>query len=206
MEASNLMLILDPNQLNQGLFYAIKYHGASGASGVSSFNTDIGTFLTESIATHIDLGAFKNIRNVIAVFTKMDMVLEKDRDKFGAGKTDVNCLIRYDLGQAHRGGVSLPVINKIQSDLHAIVNDALGTKGFNLLSLIRSLFPAGQNMNMLMLGVSTQTLVDATNIVFENRYYESASKHRIIEPFLCILAQNGMIPVLRPQANAADKK
>lgn len=206
MEASNLMLILDPNQLNQGLYYAIKNHGAGDASNINSFNKDIVSFATESIASNVNLGAFKNVRNIVAVFSKMDMVLEANRKFFGAGETDVNCIIRYDLGLAHQGGLSLQVINRIQKEMNIIIAQALGQRGFNLLYYLRSLFPADRKISMVLLGVSTQTLVDAKNIVFENQYHESASKHRIIEPFLCILAQNGMIPVFRPQTDAPNKK
>lgn len=206
MEASTLMLILDPNQLNQGMFYALKNSGAEDASNVNSFNKDIVSFATESIASNIDLGAFSNIRNIIAVFSKMDMVLEANRKAFGAGKPDVDCVIRYDLGQAHMGGLNLQVIGKIQNEMNLVIANALGQRGFDLLRYLRSLFPTDRKMGMLLLGVSTQTLVDANEIKFANQCNENASKHRIIEPFLCILAQNGMIPVLRPQPDSPKKK
>lgn len=204
MEASTLLMILDPNQLNGGMFTFTlnpdREHYET-SSNIDSFNEDIQSYVTESIGINLDLGAFKNVSNVIAVFSKMDMVLTARRDAFGAGRMDVDCTIRHDLGGAHRGALDEVVINRVGRDLDRFINMELGQRNFNLRAYLRSLFPGNRNIGVLLLGVSTHTLVDAKNIEFKNYCHESAPKHRIIEPFLCILAQNGMIPV-RPAARA----
>ena len=195
MEASTLMLILDPNQLNQGLFGA-----KDGVSDI--FHEEIPTFVQKSIANNLPIGAFQNISKIIAVFSKMDMVLQADPKRFGAGQTDVDCVIRYDLGQAHTGALDEAVINHVQKDMDVMINTVTDRRDFHLRDYLRSLFGLDRKISTLLLGVSTHTLTDPQNIVFENDCSHRASKHRIIEPFLCILAQNNMIPV-RPASKRA---
>ncbi|MBR5287663.1 MAG: hypothetical protein IKU34_03605 [Clostridia bacterium] len=210
MEASTLLMILDPNQLNGGMFTFTQNPGNdhySTSSSVESFNEDIPSYITKSIAINLDLGAFKNVSKVIAVFSKMDMVLTARKDAFGAGRTDVDCVVRYDLGNAHRGALDEAVINRVGRDLDRFINLEMGMRNFNLRAYLRSLFPGNRNISVLLLGVSTHTLVDAKEIEFKNYCHENAPKHRIIEPFLCILAQNGMIPIrFAARKEAQDSK
>lgn len=199
MEASTLLLILDPNQLNQGMYSAALNAGGAAdesmnRSNVECFEDDISSFIGTSIINNTGLGAFQNIKHIIAVFSKMDMVLQADRKFFGAGQDNVNCIVRYDLGKAHTGGLDTAVIRKIGSELDRIINHVSDRPGLNLRSQLCRIFRGIKEEDTLLLGVSTHTLVDPSNIVFENDCSSRASKHRIIEPFLCILAQNDMIP------------
>jgi len=206
MEASTLLMILDPNQLNGGMFTFTQNPGNehySTSSSVESFNEDIPSYITKSIAVNLDLGAFKNVSKVIAVFSKMDMVLTSRKEMFGAGRTDVDCVVRYDLGNAHRGALDEAVINRVGRDLDRFINTEMGMRNFNLRAYLRSLFPANRSISVLHLGVSTHPLVNAKDIEFRNYCHENAPKHRIIEPFLCILAQNGMIPIRFAERKAA---
>lgn len=202
MEASTLLLILDPNQLNNGLFYAQKnareqsgaddMGGGEGAGYAACFQTAIPSFLSDAIGINVSLGAFRKITNIIVVITKLDMLLEARRTEFAAGRTDVDCVIRFDMDpKQHVGGLDLRVINKVEHELLSVIRNEGVT---DLLETLRNFFP-DRKVYIHLLGVSTYTLVDQTQIEFKNLCHEQASKHRIIEPFLCVLAANGMIPV-----------
>lgn len=209
MEASTLLLLLDPNQLNAGYFYnstAASQNGTTAATqdgkegdSTQFYKVPIESFIQKSIADNKDLGAFRNIKSVITVFSKMDQVLQANRDHYDAGRMDTTCKIRFDLGEDHMNALDVGVIREITNEMEAVISSALNRK-YSLRGLLKQKFPNADVSTIL--GVSTYSLSDSKEITFENRCEETAPKHRIIEPFLCILGQNGMIPLTsQPDSN-----
>ena len=209
MHASTLLMILDPNQLNNGWsseLYQQQNKTTNGTRIVNpSFTTGIEDYIDNSIRDPLRVGAFENIKHVVAVFSKMDMFLETNPKYFGAGR-ETACYFRYDLGkQQHYKAVDKQLINLISHQMNKTIWDYTKPTNLNLVEYIKNAF-GGKEICVQLLGVSTYTLRDRINIQFVNQTDPSASKHRIIEPFLCILAENGMVDYRESPSEQASPK
>lgn len=193
-DASVLLIMLDPNQLCDGTYFT----AMNEMNGVTepdenvntSFKEPITTYLTKSIAANIDMNILQNTRLVISVMTKMDMPLHVDRELFAG-----DCIIKTDIGNAHREKLDLNVINSVQNELDRFLQKRMGLRtSFN--RCVAGLFPPDRRdkMNFYLLGVSTQSLTDPGTLTFKNDWSDNAPKHRILEPTLLMLGWFGLIP------------
>lgn len=189
----------------------------SGADGTGCYDSPIDTFLAERISRYKGAHIFDHVRNVIAVTTKIDQVLcsKADKQLFRAE----NMMIKQNLEiesihqptglvrteYMHRDGFDYNVLHKVESEMLSFYNmknqPNLRTKIQNAFANSASANPdADKKVNVYMLAVSTYTRhkeLESANsgCVFQNDYTSIGKKHRIIEPFLLLLAGSGRIPV-----------
>lgn len=203
-QARTIMLMLDPNMLCDGAYF----HAANAvdvdptvvqpeasinsAAAHDFFAGSIASFLSDaySMAGELDL------QNILAVVTKLDQPLTVDRDLFAS----TNCLLRYDnVLQMHQGKVSPRAFERVDMELRQFFHEKLR---IDIRGQIAAAFH-NKVSNPLMLGVSTYTKTADVDCcaTFENLFTSDASKHRIIEPFLAILYQFGMV-----DSNAEEEK
>jgi hypothetical protein len=197
LNASIMMLIIDPNQINNGAYHENKisslndfraqYDGPA-AEQHEFFSEKVGLFLSKRLNVYKELSG--SITHVIAVLTKLDLPLTLDARLFNSE----NVLLRHDIGTQHKGAVDTGVLNKIDEELDVYFRYYLGKASIK--KMIANQFPSG-NVNICLTGVSTYTLKKkATGEVgFVNSYDEASPKHRIIEPFLKVLVLNDMVNV-----------
>lgn len=204
-QAKTVLLMLDPNMLTAGGYDAAIHHimkgnmapipGAENQSDAVAaaeshdfYDSPLTAFLAQAVVANRSLGVLSDVRNVIAVTTKMDQPLMVEPERFGG-----NCILKEDLGNAHQGKLDLAVINQVHRDANAFY------ERFNipLVDAVRSAFSGSQKeqVKVIALAVSTYTRVPGKTLQFSNSYQEAAPKHRIIEPFLILLHLAGMIPV-----------
>lgn len=208
-QAKTVLLMLDPNMLCAGGYdAAIHSNMQAGADsegmdpysvGVSAeshdyFDAPLTAFLAQSVIANRTLGVLEDVRNVIAVTTKMDQPLMVEPERFGG-----NCILKEDMGNAHRKMLDLSVINQVHRD----VSQFYERYGISLVESVKAAFSGGQTdkVKVIALAVSTYTRMAGKTLQFVNAYQEAASKHRIIEPFLILLHLAGMIPVGGVSAN-----
>lgn len=208
MEAETLMLMIDPNQLNNGAYFStINQAGGNVATSAvagqnigTSFNRQIDSYLSRAIGQNLDMGILKSVRHVVTVITKIDMPLMCDAELFG----DTELYIKHDLqSNHHNGGMHQVIIDAIHTELNIFLQYKTGhiyDVDYSFNNIVAKQFPAEQRAKMKfdLLAVSTYTrrYVEGAPITFECNWDENASKHRIIEPLLVILAQNHMIDVI----------
>ena len=214
-QAKTVLLMLDPNMLTAGGYDAAihssmqsgvdmnadgtePYSANASAESHDFFDAPLMAFLAQSVVSNRTLGVLEDVRNVIAVTTKMDQPLMVEPERFGG-----NCILKEDLGTAHRNMLDLSVINQVHRDVSMFYERF----GISLVEAVRAAFSGGQSdqVKVIALAASTYTRVPGKVLQFVNAYQESASKHRIIEPFLILLHLAGMIPVggMKPKAEAA---
>ena len=148
------------------------------------------------------LGLLQNVRHVIAVMTKIDQPLMSEPKSFAG-----NCILKEDLGKAHMGALDTPVVAEVGKDVETFYARVKGVNTKSLKELIRSHF--GSEASVDILAVSTWTRdhgMDGSEVKFQNSFDESASKHRIIEPFLVLLARYQMIPIRNGNPGPAPAK
>lgn len=238
MEATTLLLMIDPNQLNNGSYFKMLNASADGgydqtypdaafpstetaaafpgtaapypAQGApyldalnsidigTCFNQQIGTYLAQSISMHARLKILQNVKHVIVVLTKMDMPLRTESDLFGSN----DLFIKYPLQRDHhKGGVHRNVIDRIAHELDVFLKFKTGhdeNDDYSFINEVASFFPPelAARAHFDLLGVSTHTRIikeDLNDMEFVCNWDENAAKHRVIEPFLLILAENGII-------------
>ena len=204
-QAKTVLLMLDPNMLNVGGYDAAihsiakdtiepapgmenQYDSEATAESHDFYDSPLTAFLAQSVVANRTLGVLEDVRNVIAVTTKMDQPLMVEPKYFGG-----NCILKEDLGNAHQGGLDLAVINKVHNDVGVFYE----RYHLSLVDAVRAAFSGGQQekVKVIALACSTYTRVPGENIRFTNGFQEAAPKHRIVEPFLVLLHLAGMIPV-----------
>ena len=207
-KARTIMLMLDPNMLCDGAYFyaasdtpadpAMYWQNASadGETAHDFYAGSIASFLSDaySMAGELDL------ENIIAVVTKLDQPLTVDSDLFASTK----CLMRYNnIQQLHSGAVSLRAFDRMDEELRSFFREKISV---DIRRQIASAFH-GKVEKPMLLGVSTYTKVaDHDNrAVFEYQYSSSAPKHRIIEPFLAVLYQCGMVDAKSQEITSAAK-
>ncbi len=199
-----IMLMLDPNMLNNGGFWnAINTNYGSqmsythqedlNASKQHDFYADpISSFLSHVVsvttALHFD------IQHVIGVVTKVDLPLRVDQKLFESDQV----LLKSNTNDTHMGRVNVGALAQIERELLQYFNYKLGgtkDKPVSIKRMIENAFGTAMDSSLLAVSTYTRRPDDAShNIVFENLYYETASKHRIIEPFLKLLTLTNMVP------------
>ena len=186
----SLMLMIDPNMFVGGSFYA--EWTANHLEGEDRYS-DGGDCCKEPLDSFLyQAGELckeysDQIKNIICVITKMDMMLESDGKYFGSG--DIELLT--DVGDKHRGAVNLPVLKKVDNELDIYLEKQ---HMIRMKEKLRYIF--GPDVRINLLGVSTSTKVKGQSgeIRFEARSSAIEPKHRIIEPFLTVLMYFGLVP------------
>ena len=202
-EATIFLLVIDPNQFNNGSYYVAAQRNRNDAP-VSTI--DQHDFFADKINTFIQQmtvcsNATDNIQHVITVLTKMDYPLEIDRNLFGDHAN--NCLVKRGMGNIHSRGVHLGALRRIDYELDKLFRQKLNN--IDIKEQIRNVFNHNRNagdsssVDVSLLGVSTYTQkMENDRIVYVNDSSATAAKHRIIEPFLKILVLADMVPVKNP--------
>lgn len=222
-QARTVMLILDVNMTCHGALYDayqhINQHVSAGNGGPSVPDTassatlqhdyyaeTVESFLASAVVMHSNLGILNQVKNVIAITTKIDQALVTMPAMFQG-----NCLLPMDLGSAHQGSLDLSVLEHLQRDINTFYANAnRNISNYSLTNVIQNAFPmnGGKKVNVSSLAVSTYTRQRADDtskeLIFSNGYQPEYAKHRIIEPFLVLLAQIEMINTTQGQAPAAS--
>jgi len=190
-----LMLMVDPNMFVAGAFFsewnANHQEGDYHLDGGDCCKVPLDSFLHQ--AGELCHEYSDNIKYVICVITKVDMMLESDAKFFGSGDIE----IVTDVKDKHRQAISIPVIKRVNDNLNVYMEKKHHVR---LKEKLRDTF--GPDVKINILGVSTSTL-DAENtghgeIHFKPSSSPMDSKHRIIEPFLMVLMYLGLVNVRMP--------
>lgn len=208
----NLLYIIDPNQLNDGGYHTTYTRIMGGRSqavldikeadqdDVLSDGDNMDFYQTE-LGSDIDnigravLGVFgeRELNNIFVVMTKIDMPLMVETDMFGRG----NMLMMNDIGEIHKGIINGDALNRIDTEVNLFVSAKTNSdRRRKLTESIAASFQCEEDKIHLCC-ISTHTRVeDPQNrrIMFANNNDPGAPKHRIIEPFLCILYHIGLLP------------
>ena len=220
-DAQVVLLVLDPNQLNNGAFKAMENRKQQQAAGEDTlvqpygkptdeqhdphdfYGTSIPVFLNNAITANRDLGILSNVRHVITLVTKIDQPLMFEPSLFDTP----NVMIKNDIGNLHNKRVNEVVLRRVESDLLLYFGHKLNR---DLKKVIACAFakPSGESPNVNLLAVSTYTLNRSPDnlISFQNDFHETARKHRIIEPFLALLAISNMVPIAAPAPERAEAR
>ena len=191
-----LMLMVDPNMFVAGYYFAEwnanhqegeYYHMDSGdccKQPLDSFLNQAGELCRE----YAD-----NIKFVICVVTKIDMVLESKSKYFSSGDIE----IVSDAKGKHIGAVNYSVIKRVNDNLNIYMESQHNIK---LKDKLKDTF--GPDVKLNVLCVSTSTLDNERTghgeIHFKPISSPMNSKHRIIEPFLIVLMYLGLVNVKMP--------
>ncbi len=193
----SLILMIDPNMFVGGSFYA--EWTANHLAGDNRYS-EIGDCCKEPLDSFLNQAGelcrdyADNIKNVVTVVTKMDMLLESNEKSFSSGDIE----IVTDVKEKHRDAVSITVLKKVDSEISRFIESRFKVQ---LRDRLKNTF--GQDIRINILGVSTSTRVkgEGGQIRFEPRSSAMDSKHRIIEPFLVVLMYFGMVPVRKPDGS-----
>ncbi len=190
-----LLMMVDPNMLTSGAF-AAAWENAHGAGSEDMTYPTIDEFLNVAGVTCQDFA--DNLKSIVCVMTKMDMVLEKDSDLFGGANSKLE--ITTDIGKKHLNHVNLQVLAEVRKNLNTFLQTQYSV---NLSEKIHNTF--GKDRQVYLLGVSTSTRVPSApndkRIRFEPKNSENDPKHRIIEPFLVIAMTFGLVSGVDDKGN-----
>ena len=223
-QAKTVMLILDVNMTCHGAYYDafqhyIKQKSAGTPEGLTAqpamglqhdfFADTVEQFLSMAVVKHSHLGILSQVKHIIAITTKIDQPLVTNPAMFHG-----NCILKKDLGHDHEGALDLSVLEQLKRDVNIFYASAnQNPSAHTLTSVIENAFAqnSSEKVDVNALAVSTYTRRDAgdpNTIVFDNGYQTYFRKHRIIEPFLLLLYQAGMIvaKTSRPAPQAAPQK
>ncbi len=190
-----LLMMIDPNMLNSGAF-AAAWKNRYGTNVETTDYPTIDAFLNEA---GINCQEFADhLKSIVCVMTKMDMVLEKDSDLFGGANSKLE--ITTDVGKKHLNHVNMKVLAAVRNNLDTFLKKRYSV---DLSEKIHNTF--GKERQVYLLGVSTSTRVPSvpgvTKIHFEPRNSANDPKHRIIEPFLVIAMNFGLVSGVDSQGN-----
>ena len=197
--ADTVLLMLDPNQINGGQYFARQnqnvlpqdtIHNIDTAESHDYYDEDISTFLNKAVITNRSVGILRKVQHVIAVTTKVDQPMMEKKELFGG-----NCILKNDIGESHRNAIDISTLWNVQRDLTMFYSREAR---IDLATIVKNAFSCATSprLTVALLAVSTYSRQKtADNVIhFVNDFTETGSKHRIIEPFLLILAYAGMIP------------
>lgn len=213
-----LLLIIDPNQLNDGGYYKTYIRMKQGEApqdraaqtGANEYYSDaLHAFLNSSGNRVRSIMESRDLERVFVVITKFDMPMMTDRELFGKGDITVT----QDTGTVHRNGINLTVVGSVHKEVNMYVDKVMEMVP-NTQLLVRQVASAFHipESRVIVSAVSTNTLDDHPKkdangnrkYVFSNKPEASAPKHRIIEPFLLLLGHHKLLPV--KQSAPAKKK
>ncbi len=196
--SNTIMLMLDPNMLCDGQYFRAQtqrlenmtFEGEEAVNGMmdEQHHDYCSVALTTFLSQCNIIKEYLTCDHIISVVTKMDQPLTSDAALF-AGAT--NLLRQNNISEVHRGAVNLPTLGALSNQLAAFINTKLGIRNGEpgVRELIQRSFESKKPP--LMLGVSTYTKRDDH---FVNLYTHDAPKHRILEPFMAILVNCGVVP------------
>ncbi len=202
-QAKTVLLMLDPNMLNNGGYDATIKSMQSNPGGDEKdlsmeptaenhdfYDSPLQAFLSKAVVSNRNLGVLSDVRNVIAITTKMDQPMMVEPDRFGGA-----CILKEDLGTAHQNALDVEVLNTVHRDISAFYE----RHNIQLVDSVKSAFTGsrGEAVRVMAMAVSTYTRVPGNGLRFANAYQETAPKHRIVEPFLALLYLAGVTPVNR---------
>ena len=201
--AQILMLMIDPNQLNNGAYSDAVSDAVNAEEAEHDCCRDT-VDLFAATALQLCTDVCSGVRSVITVLTKLDLPLDVEKQRWEGS-------ILWENGMDdHVDALDPKVIQRVQTELGRFVdykrNRQPGTN--SLVNDIRGVFrQMGHDINVCLLGVSTHTRNKQTG-AFEAIVDERAPKHRITEPFLVAMTEVKMIPVKGegPQTNGQSRK
>ena len=192
-----LMLMVDPNMFAAGAFF--DEWNANHQQGDEYFHMDGGDCCKEPLDSFLNQAGelcreySNNIKYVICVITKLDMLLESAAKYFSAGDIE----IVSDMKDKHREAVNYSVIKRVNDNLNLYLDKQHHIK---LKEKLADTF--GTDVKLNILGVSTSTLdpekTGHGQIRFKPDSSPDASKHRIVEPFLIAMMYLGLVNVRMP--------
>ncbi len=191
-----LLLMVDPNMFVGGAYYAEWNANHQGGNNLQAGGGDCCTDPLDSFLNKAGMLCHEyadNIKYVVCVVTKMDMLMESDSQYFSAGDIE----ILSDVKRKHSDAIDYTVIKRVNDNLNMYLEKK---HQIRLKEKLANTF--GSDVKLNVLGVSTSTL-DAEKtghgeIHFKQSSYATDSKHRIIEPFLMILMYLSLINVRMP--------
>lgn len=190
-----LLMIIDPNMLTAGAYDDTWKEMHGGNDEKRKDIPSIDAFL--AVAGENCVNFADNLKSIVCVITKMDMVLERDSDLFGGANSKLE--ITTDVGKKHLNHVNLRVLADVRSNLDTF----LKKYDVDLSEKIHNTF--GQDRQVYLLGVSTSTRMPSapgnTKICFEPKNFANNPKHRIIEPFLVIAMIFGLVSGVDDKGN-----
>ncbi len=191
-----LLLMVDPNMFVAGAYYAEWNANHQGGNNLQAGGGDCCTDPLDSFLNKAGMLCREyadNIKYVVCVVTKMDMLMESDCQYFSAGDIE----ILSDVKEKHSEAIDYNTIKRVNENLNLYLEKK---HRIRLKEKLANTF--GSDVKLNVLGVSTSTL-DAEKtghgeIHFKQSSYATDSKHRIIEPFLMILMYLSLINVRMP--------
>ncbi len=213
----NLLYMIDPNQLNGGGYYdayrrivaendqnqpdllqnsqtnVLEAAFAGGGESTDFCETELNNAISRAGAVVSDVYGSRKPNNIFVVMNKMDMPLMVETRMFGKGKL----AMMYDIGDLHKGIINGDILNRIDKEVNRFVAAKANMNSDNLLTqTIADSFDC-EDHQIHVCCISTHTRVQGTPnrpIMFANKYNVQDSKHRIIEPFLCMMYHFGLLP------------
>lgn len=191
-----LLLMVDPNMFVAGTYYE---EWLANHQAADNFQAGSGDCCKDPLDSFLNRAGMlcheyaDNIKYVICVITKMDMLMESDSQYFSAGDIE----ILSDTGEKHFEAIDYNTIKRVNDNLNLYLEKK---HKIRLKQKLTNTF--GENVKTNILGVSTSTLdADKTGqgkICFKQSSSATDSKHRIIEPFLIVLMYLGLVSVRMP--------
>lgn len=204
MDSEVLILMVDPNMFVGGAFFS--EWNANHQEG-DDYRMDVGDCCKEPLDSFLNLAGelckeySDNIKYVICVVTKIDMLLESASKFFSSGDIE----LVSDVKDKHHSAVSSKVFQRVSENLKTYLEKQ---QRVNLKDKLRETF--GDDIKTCILGVSTSTLDPNRTRPGEIHFKPSSSpmdsKHRIIEPFLATLMYLGLVDVRKPDGTIVRRK
>lgn len=196
-----LLMMIDPNMFSSGAFYQTwtanhpadgqDYDSAENGEGFDYCRDTLDLFLAS--AGDLCNEYARNVKNIVCVMTKMDMLLEAEAKYFGSG--DIELL--SDIGTKHRDAVNMGTIRAVSGNIEKYMEAKYHLR---LTDKIKQSFSDG--MRVVLLGVSTSTIErNGSSFTFKPQYKAMFPKHRIIEPLLVVLMYFSLVKVRMPDGS-----
>lgn len=194
--SNTLMIMLDPNMLNNGGYFSALHLDENQRATENQH--DYATMTINSLTSNLTTTANAlSLDNAIVVATKVDQLLTVDSKLFVYSP----CLLKSNSIIAdHKNGINLPVLRRVHKEITDFYDAQLGQSNQNIIYQKFNkalLFDSHPEKKLAFLAVSSYTKEDRSGegIVFIKDTSSNQPKHRIIEPFLLLLAWCGMAPI-----------
>ena len=181
----SLLFLVDPfvlagkrNEIPRTPDDAPRYCGSDDDSDPAIFFREAGAFCHQYVP---------NVRHVICVMTGLDLLLAEE---FGENAPGMDELLK-DIGAGHRGAVSLPVLRRVEEELSSCLQHCFR---LDLRQMLLDTFGTEADIGILGISVAPADL-DQSGIRGAANPSAEHRERRIIEPFLLLLVQNGLVQV-----------
>lgn len=198
-ECDTLFLMIDPNMLCNGRYseeWHIEQQGRNTIAGLAADDCctmSLSDFLLN--ATRMVSICATQLKNVIAIVTKLDMMITSERGSYPFSELLRNTSSKYP------GKYDLASAMKVENELCSFFNTKYHVE---LKKRLKNIF--GEDKKINILGVSTSTIQrnagSDKSFRFFQQHDEFSRKHRIIDPFLFLLWRHGLIYAIRPIKDA----